>query len=138
MCCNIPALLPDRAAQSAHAGRLPQAESSGTAPHDRSVEKTGPGLPRAAASNEPAGQQGGAGEGRPVGADPGQGRLCQGHLQREALPACRGHGGCHFTHFKTVQQTRPGNPGCSRPAGTTGAVSSRGGGYYLSMENCLA
>jgi len=44
---------------------------------------SGSDLPGAAAPAGPAGQQGGGGEGRPVGAHPGQSRLPQGHLQRE-------------------------------------------------------
>lgn len=46
----------------------------------------GPSVPGTAASAGSAGQQGGGGEGRPVGADPGQGSLPQGHLQREVRP----------------------------------------------------
>ena len=41
MCFTVAALCPHGAADSEHAGQRPQAESSGTAPHDCSVEETG-------------------------------------------------------------------------------------------------
>lgn len=41
MCCNVPALCPHGAADSPHAGQRPQAQSSGNAPHDCSLEETG-------------------------------------------------------------------------------------------------
>lgn len=44
----------------------------------------------------------------------------------QALPAWRRHVGCHYTHAEPVHQTRHGNPCCSRPARTTGAVPGRG------------
>lgn len=53
--------------------------------HPLGPSLSGSSLPGVAASAGPAGQQGGGGEGLPVGADPGQSRLRQRHLQREVM-----------------------------------------------------